>query len=174
MSAQFNHIFSGGYSAGYYSYKWSEVLDADAFSVFKENGLFNKSVAQSFRDNVLSKGNSEDPMTLYVRFRGQEPTIKALLERDGIVKPQIQSDENIDKILNDYESIMNQYLSLVTGIIKEKNNKKKNQKMDELSALTPEIQSITQRISEISGSFSEEQINRLQSIATNLEGALSK
>lgn len=171
MSAQFNHIFSGGYSAGYYSYKWSEVLDADAFSVFKEKGLFNKNVAQSFRDNILSKGNSEDPMTLYVRFRGQEPTVNALLERDGIVN-QIQSDENIEKILNDYESIMNKYMQLVTSIKKEKNNKKKSKKLDELTILTPEIQNITQRISEISGSFSEEQITKLQAIATSLEEAV--
>ena len=84
MSAQFSHIFSGGYAAGYYSYKWAEVLEADAFSVFKEKGLFNKTIAQSFRDNILSKGNSEDPMTLYIRFRGQKPSINALLEKSGV------------------------------------------------------------------------------------------
>ena len=84
MSVQFGHIMSGGYSAGYYSYKWAEVLDADAFSVFKEKGIFNKEVAQSFRDNILSKGGTEHPMTLYKRFRGQEPTIQALLKRNGI------------------------------------------------------------------------------------------
>lgn len=84
MSVQFGHIMSGGYSAGYYSYKWAEVLDADAFSVFKEKGIFNTEVAQSFRDNLLSKGGTEHPMTLYKRFRGQEPTIDALLIRNGI------------------------------------------------------------------------------------------
>lgn len=84
MSVQFGHIMSGGYSAGYYSYKWAEVLDADAFSVFKEKGIFNTEVAQSFRDNILSKGGTEHPMTLYKRFRGQEPTIQALLKRNGI------------------------------------------------------------------------------------------
>lgn len=84
MSVQFGHIMSGGYSAGYYSYKWAEVLDADAFSVFKEKGIFNTEVAQSFRDNILSKGGTEHPMTLYKRFRGQEPTIDALLTRNGI------------------------------------------------------------------------------------------
>ena len=84
MSVQFSHIMAGGYSAGYYSYKWAEVLDADAFSVFKKNGLFDRDTAQSFRDNVLSKGATEHPMTLYKRFRGQEPTIDALLERNGI------------------------------------------------------------------------------------------
>lgn len=84
MTAQFSHIMAGGYSAGYYSYKWAEVLDADAFSMFKEHGIFNKDVAKSFRDNILSKGGTEHPMTLYKRFRGQEPTIKALLKRNGI------------------------------------------------------------------------------------------
>lgn len=84
MTVQFGHIMSGGYSAGYYSYKWAEVLDADAFSVFKEKGIFNKNVAQSFRDNILSKGGTEHPMVLYKRFRGQEPTIDALLKRNGI------------------------------------------------------------------------------------------
>lgn len=84
MSAQFSHIFAGGYSAGYYSYKWAEVLDADAFSLFKQKGIFNKDVATSFRENVLSKGGTEHPMKLYKRFRGQEPTIDALLIRNGI------------------------------------------------------------------------------------------
>ncbi len=86
MSTQFSHIFAGGYAAGYYSYKWAEVLDADAFSVFKEKGIFNQEVAQSFRDNILSKGGTEPPMELYKRFRGQEPTIDALLIRTGIQK----------------------------------------------------------------------------------------
>ena len=84
MSVQFGHIMSGGYSAGYYSYKWAEVLDADAFSVFKETGIFNQDTARSFRENILSKGGTEHPMTLYKRFRGQEPTIEALLKRNGI------------------------------------------------------------------------------------------
>lgn len=86
MSTHFGHIFAGGYSAGYYSYKWAEVLDADAFSLFKEKGIFNPEVAASFRENVLSKGGTEHPMTLYKRFRGQEPTIDALLIRNGIKK----------------------------------------------------------------------------------------
>lgn len=86
MSVQFGHIMSGGYAAGYYSYKWAEVLDADAFSVFKEKGIFNTETAQSFRDNILSKGGTEHPMTLYKRFRGQEPTIDALLRRNGIIE----------------------------------------------------------------------------------------
>lgn len=86
MTTQFSHIMAGGYAAGYYSYKWAEVLDADAFSVFKKNGIFDRKTAQSFRDNILSKGGTEHPMTLYKRFRGQEPTIDALLERDGIKK----------------------------------------------------------------------------------------
>ncbi|WP_455584578.1 M3 family metallopeptidase [Bacteroides sp.] len=84
MSTQFSHIFSGGYSAGYYSYKWAEVLDADAFSLFKQKGVFNREVAESFRHNILSKGGTEHPMVLYKRFRGQEPTINALLIRNGI------------------------------------------------------------------------------------------
>lgn len=86
MSVQFSHIMSGGYSAGYYSYKWAEVLDADAFSVFKEHGILNKEVASSFRNNILSRGGTEHPMVLYKRFRGQEPTIDALLKRNGIIK----------------------------------------------------------------------------------------
>ncbi len=84
MSTQFGHLFAGGYAAGYYSYKWAEVLDADAFSVFKEKGLFNQEVAQSFREHILEKGGTEHPMTLYKRFRGQEPTVDALLERSGM------------------------------------------------------------------------------------------
>lgn len=86
MSTQFSHIFAGGYSAGYYSYKWAEVLDADAFSLFKQKGIFNPEVARSFRENILSKGGTEHPMTLYKRFRGHEPTIDALLIRNGIKK----------------------------------------------------------------------------------------
>lgn len=85
MSTQFGHIFSGGYAAGYYGYKWAEVLDADAFSVFKENGIFDKATAASFRNNILSKGGSEHPMDLYIRFRGKKPTIDALLKRNGII-----------------------------------------------------------------------------------------
>ena len=85
MTVQFSHIMAGGYSAGYYSYKWAEVLDADAFSLFKEKGIFNKEVANSFRKHVLSKGGTEHPMTLYKRFRGQSPDIQALLKRNGII-----------------------------------------------------------------------------------------
>ncbi|MDD7172870.1 MAG: M3 family metallopeptidase [Prevotella sp.] len=84
MTVQFSHIMAGGYAAGYYSYKWAEVLDADAFAVFKKHGIFDKQTAQSFRDNILSKGGTEHPMTLYKRFRKGEPTIDALLKRNGI------------------------------------------------------------------------------------------
>ncbi len=83
-STAFNHIFSGGYAAGYYGYKWAEVLDADAYSVFKANGIFSQVIAQKFREHILSKGGSEDPMKLYIRFRGQEPDVDALMKRDGI------------------------------------------------------------------------------------------
>ena len=84
MTVQFSHIMAGGYASGYYSYKWAEVLDADAFAVFKREGIFNQETAQRFRDCILSKGGTEHPMTLYKRFRGGEPTIDALLERNGI------------------------------------------------------------------------------------------
>ena len=84
MTVQFSHIMAGGYAAGYYSYKWAEVLDADAFGVFKRNGIFDQTTAQRFRDEVLSKGGTENPMTLYKRFKGGEPTIDALLRRNGI------------------------------------------------------------------------------------------
>lgn len=84
ITLQFGHIMSGGYAAGYYSYKWAEMLDADAFARFKEEGIMNMKVAQSFRDNILSKGDSEHPMELYIRFRGHRPQIEPLLERDGI------------------------------------------------------------------------------------------
>ena len=86
MTVQFSHIMAGGYAAGYYSYKWAEVLDADAFSVFKKHGIFDQKTAQRFRDEILSKGGTEHPMTLYKRFRGGEPTIEALLKRNGIKK----------------------------------------------------------------------------------------
>lgn len=86
MSVQFSHIFAGGYAAGYYSYKWAEVLDADAFSLFKENGVFDKATADSFKENVLSRGGTEHPMDLYKRFRGKEPTVDALLKRAGLVE----------------------------------------------------------------------------------------
>lgn len=86
VSPAFAHIFSGGYAAGYYSYKWSEVLDADAFQVFKDNGIFDKQTARSLRENILSKGGSEHPMILYKRFRGKEPSVEALLRRDGLIK----------------------------------------------------------------------------------------
>jgi len=85
MSVSFSHIFAGGYSSGYYSYKWAEVLDADAFAYFQENGIFNKEVATKFKDNVLSKGGTELPMELYKRFRGQEPKPDALLKRAGLI-----------------------------------------------------------------------------------------
>ncbi|CAL2103519.1 Dipeptidyl carboxypeptidase Dcp [Tenacibaculum sp. 190130A14a] len=86
MSTAFSHIFQGGYSAGYYSYKWAEVLDADAFEYFKEEGIFNKEVADKFKNNVLSKGGTEKPMDLYKRFRGKEPNSDALLKRAGLIK----------------------------------------------------------------------------------------
>ena len=85
MTVQFSHIMAGGYAAGYYSYKWAEVLDADAFSLFQEKGIFDAATANSFRENVLSKGGTEHPMVLYKRFRGQEPSINALLKRNGII-----------------------------------------------------------------------------------------
>ena len=86
MTTQFSHIMAGGYAAGYYSYKWAEVLDADAFSVFQKEGIFNQETASRFRDCILSKGGTEHPMALYKRFRGGEPTIDALLKRNGIKK----------------------------------------------------------------------------------------
>ena len=86
MSTSFAHIFQGGYSSGYYSYKWAEVLDADAFEYFKEEGIFNKNIAKKFSENILSKGGTEDPMVLYMQFRGQEPKPEALLKRAGLVK----------------------------------------------------------------------------------------
>ena len=85
MSVSFGHIFRGGYPAGYYSYKWAEVLDADAFEAFKEKGIFNKDVANSFKENVLEKGGSQHPMELYVAFRGKEPSPDALLKRAGLL-----------------------------------------------------------------------------------------
>ena len=94
MTVQFSHIMAGGYAAGYYSYKWAEVLDADAFSVFKKKGIFNQEAAQRFRDNVLSKGGTEHPMDLYVRFRGCPPTIDALLKRNGIKRKKVADTQN--------------------------------------------------------------------------------
>ena len=88
FSTAFGHIFAGGYAAGYYGYKWAEVLDADAFSLFKEKGIFDPATAASFRHNILERGNAEDPMRLYKRFRGQEPTVDALLERSGLKAPK--------------------------------------------------------------------------------------
>jgi peptidyl-dipeptidase Dcp len=85
MSTAFSHIFQGGYAAGYYSYKWAEVLDADAFELFLEKGIFNKDTATSFLKNILSKGGTEHPMTLYKRFRGAAPDPLALLRRAGLV-----------------------------------------------------------------------------------------
>ena len=86
MAPAFGHIFSGGYAAGYYGYKWAEVLEADAFSLFKEKGIFNREAASSFRENVLSKGGTEHPMELYVRFRGHKPETRALIEKMGLGK----------------------------------------------------------------------------------------
>ena len=86
MSTAFAHIFQGGYSSGYYSYKWAEVLDADAFAYFKKEGIFNKKIATRFKDNVLSQGGTEHPMVLYKRFRGSEPEVEALLERAGLLE----------------------------------------------------------------------------------------
>lgn len=85
MSTQFGHIFAGGYAAGYYSYKWAEVLDADAFELFKEKGVFDKEVARSFRDTILSRGGTEHPMELYLKFRGKKPDPDALLRRAGLL-----------------------------------------------------------------------------------------
>jgi peptidyl-dipeptidase Dcp len=84
MSAAFGHIFGGGYAAGYYGYKWAEVLDADAFEYFKETGIFNRETASSFRKNILEKGGADKPMTLYKAFRGKEPSIEAFLKRSGL------------------------------------------------------------------------------------------
>lgn len=86
MSTSFSHIFAGGYSSGYYSYKWAEVLDADAFEYFKQNGILNPVIGKKFKENILSKGGTEDPMDLYIKFRGQEPTPDALLKRAGLLK----------------------------------------------------------------------------------------
>ena len=83
-STAFGHIFAGGYAAGYYGYKWAEVLDADAFELFKQRGIFDRATAESFRDNILSRGGSEHPMVLYTRFRGHQPTAEALLKRSGL------------------------------------------------------------------------------------------
>ncbi len=85
ISSHFGHIFGGGYAAGYYSYKWAEVLEADAFESFKDNGIFNKETALSFRENILSKGNLKNPMELYKNFKGREPKVDALLKRDGLI-----------------------------------------------------------------------------------------
>lgn len=90
MTVQFSHIMAGGYAAGYYSYKWAEVLDADAFAVFKKHGILDQATAQSFRDNILSKGGTENPMVLYKRFKGGEPTIDALLKRNGIKTTKVR------------------------------------------------------------------------------------
>ena len=106
MTVQFSHIMAGGYAAGYYSYKWAEVLDADAFSMFKKNGIFNQEIAQRFRDNILSKGGTEHPMVLYRRFRGKDPTIEALLERNEIKKSKRRNMTKEEKQLKlDYRYI---------------------------------------------------------------------
>ncbi|MCL2246273.1 MAG: M3 family metallopeptidase, partial [Lentimicrobiaceae bacterium] len=83
FSSSFSHIFSGGYAAGYYSYKWAEVLEADAFSLFKEKGVYNKDVANSFVENILSKGGSKKATELFVSFRGREPQVDALMKKNG-------------------------------------------------------------------------------------------
>ena len=85
MSCSFSHIFAGGYGAGYYSYKWAEVLDADAFEYFQEQGLFNPKVAALFKNSILSRGGTDHPMKLYVEFRGREPDANSLLRRDGLI-----------------------------------------------------------------------------------------
>ena len=85
VSCHLSHIFAGGYSAGYYSYKWAEALDADAFEHFKNNGIFNKDIASSFRTNILEKGNIEPPMDMYIKFRGEKPDPDALLRRDQLL-----------------------------------------------------------------------------------------
>ena len=85
MSTSFSHIFNGGYSSGYYSYKWAEVLDADAFAYFQEQGIFNSTIAQQFKEHILSKGGTDHPMTLYKAFRGKEPSPDALLKRAGLI-----------------------------------------------------------------------------------------
>ena len=100
MSPQFSHIFAGGYAAGYYSYKWAEVLDADAFSVFAKNGIFDAESAEKFRANVLSQGGTVHPAELYRRFRGQDPTIDALLERDGITPPSKAKNDKLPQPLD--------------------------------------------------------------------------
>jgi oligopeptidase A len=82
----FGHIFAGGYAAGYYSYKWAEVLDADAFAYFKENGIFNKEISNKFKDTILSQGGTLDPLDLYIKFRGKKPNPDALLKRAGLMK----------------------------------------------------------------------------------------
>jgi peptidyl-dipeptidase Dcp len=86
MSPAFSHIFAGGYAAGYYGYKWAEVLDADAFSLFRKNGIFDMATADSFRKNILERGGTAHPMVLYKAFRGQEPSVEPLLERSGLVQ----------------------------------------------------------------------------------------
>ena len=84
-STYFQHIFAGGYSAGYYSYTWAAVLDSDAFEPFRKNGVFNKEIATSFRNNILSRGNTEESMKLYIKYRGQEPSIEPLLKKRGLL-----------------------------------------------------------------------------------------
>jgi peptidyl-dipeptidase Dcp len=86
LSCSFTHLFGGEYAAGYYGYKWAEVLDADAFYFFKESGLFNIEISESFRKNILEKGGSDKPMNLYVAFRGREPSLDAFIDRSGLKK----------------------------------------------------------------------------------------
>jgi peptidyl-dipeptidase Dcp len=89
FSTGFSHIFGGGYASGYYGYKWAEVLDADAFSLFREHGIFDRGIARAFRVHILSRGGTEHPMELYKRFRGQEPSLEPLLRRNGLVADQV-------------------------------------------------------------------------------------
>ena len=92
MSTSFSHIFQGGYAAGYYSYKWAEVLDADAFELFSKNGIFDSDIAKSFFENILSKGGTEHPMVLYKKFRGKKPDSSALLRRSGLILKDYQDE----------------------------------------------------------------------------------
>ena len=93
LSCSFTHLFGGGYAAGYYGYKWAEVLDADAFWFFRESGIFNPDVAESFRSNILEKGESDKPMNLYLKFRGCEPSMDAFLERSGLKLPPTDGED---------------------------------------------------------------------------------
>ena len=122
MTTQFSHIMAGGYAAGYYSYKWAEVLDADAFSVFKRHGIFDQKTARRFRDTILSRGSTEDPMTLYRHFRGGEPTIDALLRRNGVSKKCSDNLQREKKI-----SLFQRKDVLLQSVIKREHGKNERQ-----------------------------------------------